>query len=198
MDLETLKQLKRLVKSLDKDEVKRVIIAAESGEKTGYATVDRPWEQFYHNIDKNKMFLNTTPYQGLVSSNSEYLSEEAIEYFGANITFGSLLKNIDEVAKSFEEYGVKKGDFVTICSTTTPEVVYAFYALSKIGAIANVMSPFYSPEELLARIDECESNVIIMVDKFLPKFKNSLNNQKSKKVIVLPMMNSSVPLKKAK
>ena len=31
-----------------------------------------------------------------------------------------------------------------------------------------------------------------MVDKFLPKFKNELNNQKDKEIVVLPMMNSSI------
>ena len=87
---------------------------------------------------------------------------------------------------------MKKGDFVTICSTTTPEVVYAFYAISKIGAIANVMSPFYSSDELLARINECESKLIIMVDKFIPKFRDAFIKETDKKVVVLPLMNSSI------
>lgn len=192
MDKEQLKSLKRLMQTLPETEAQRVAKALEKGEKTGYATIDRPWEQFYSGIKKNNIFLDTTPYQGLVIGNKDYPDEKAIEYFGANITFGELLKNIDIVAKSLEEYGVKKGDFVTICSTTTPEVIYIFYALSKIGAVANVISPFYSPEELMSRINECESKVVIMVDKFLPKFKNKLNKEKNKNVIVLPMMNSSL------
>ena len=192
MDKEQLKSLKRLMQTLPETEAQRVAKALEKGEKTGYATIDRPWEQFYSGIKKNNIFLDTTPYQGLVIGNKDYPDEKAIEYFGANITFGELLKNIDIVAKSLEEYGVKKGDFVTICSTTTPEVIYIFYALSKIGAVANVISPFYSPEELMSRINECESKVVIMVDNFLPKFKNKLNKEKNKNVIVLPMMNSSL------
>lgn len=189
---EKLKALKRLIQTLPEEEAKKVKIAFENGEKTGYGTIDRPWDDFYNKNDNKTLFLDTTPYQGLVKGNKDYPNEKAIEYFGANISFGELLKNIDIVAKSLEEYGVKKGDFVTICSTTTPEVVYTFYALSKIGAIANVISPFYSPEELMARINECGSNVVIMVDKFLPKFKNELNKEKNKNIIVLPMMNSSL------
>ena len=192
MDKEQLKSLKRLMQTLPETEAQRVAKALEKGEKTGYATIDRPWEQFYSGIKKNNIFLDTTPYQGLVIGNKDYPDEKAIEYFGANITFGELLKNIDIVAKSLEEYGVKKGDFVTICSTTTPEVICIFYALSKIGAVANVISPFYSPEELMSRINECESKVVIMVDNFLPKFKNKLNKEKNKNIIVLPMMNSSL------
>ncbi len=192
MEKEKLKSLKRLIQTLSDEETREVLKKYESGEKTGYATVDRPWEAFYDDGRKNELFLNTTPYQGLVIGNKNYISEDALEYFGSNITFGELLKNIDIVAKALEEYGVKKGDFVTICSTTTPEVIYVFYALSKIGAVANVISPFYTPEELMARVNDSDSQVIIMVDKFFPKFKETLNKEKNKKIVVLPMMNSSL------
>ena len=162
---------------------------------TGYPSIDKPWAQFYKDVEKENMFLNTTPYQGLVKSNSDYPDEIAVEYFGAKITFGELIKNTDLVAKSLAAYGVKKGDYVTICSTTTPEVIYAFYAISKIGAVANVISPFYTPEELMARIDECKSKLIIMVDKFLPKFKavqkifcTALNFGKNLSTIIISLL----------
>lgn len=192
MEKEKLKNLKRLLENLSDIEAKRVVQLFENGQKTGYATIDKPWDKFYENIDKNSLFLNTTPYQGLVLNNINYPDEIALEYFGVKITFGELIKNIDKTAKSLEEYGVKKGDFVTICSTTTPEVVYAFYAVSKLGAIANVISPFYEPEDFMNRINECESNIIIMVDKFMPKFKDVLNKNKKVNVVVLPMMSSSL------
>ena len=160
--------------------------------QTGYATLDRPWERFYEGIEQKTLFLNTTPYIGLVENNKGYPDEIAIEYFGAKITFGNLIKSIDKVAKSLVENGVKKGDFVTICSTTTPEVIYAFYAISKIGAVANVMSPFCSSDELMARINECDSKLVIMADKFFPKFREAFINETDKKVIVLPLMNSSM------
>lgn len=160
--------------------------------RTGYPSIDRPWEQFYRNIEQNTLFLNTTPYIGLVQNNKDYPNEIAIEYFGTRITFGQLIKNIDNTANALVNFGAKTGDYVTICSTTTPEVIYAFYAISKIGAVANVISPFYSPEDFIDRVDECESNIVIMVDAFMPKFKNVLSSGKDKKIIVMPMMNSSL------
>lgn len=164
------------------------------GEKklTGYASIDRPWDYFYKGIQKRNIFSNTTPYQGLIKNNSSHPKEIALEYFGTKISFGKLIKNADRVARSLEFYGVKKGDYVTICSTTTPEVIYTFYAISKIGAVANVISPFYTPDELMERINECNSKLIIMVDKFLFKFKKLFDKDVEKNVIVLPMMNSSV------
>ncbi len=192
MEKEKLRNLKRVLSTLSQEEAEKVVNLFESGQKTGYATIDKPWDEFYESIDKNNIFLNTTPYQGLILNNEQFPNEIALEYFGAKITFGELIKNIDAVAKSLEEYDVKKGDFVTICSTTTPEVVYAFYAVSKLGAVANVISPFYEPEDFMNRINECESNIIIMVDKFMPKFKDVLNKNKMSNVIILPMMNSSI------
>ena len=164
---------------------------AENKNLTGYPSVDRPWAQFYSNIEKSNIFLNTTPYQGLVKNNRQYPQDIAIEYFGSQISFAQLFRHVDDTAKALKEYGVERGDFVTICATTTPEVIYLFYAISKIGAIANVISPFYTPEELLGRIDECESSIIVIVDQFLPKFKDILEQEKNKSSIILPIMNSS-------
>lgn len=192
MDKEKLKSLKRIISTLPEEEAKKVVDLYESGQKTGYATLDMPWEEFYDKKGKFDNFVNTTPYQGLIFSNNGFDNEIALEYFGSKISFGELIKNINLVAKSLEEYGIKKGDFVTICSTTTPEVVYLFYAISKIGAIANVISPFYSSDELISRINECDSKLIIIVDTFFPKFKNILNNEKKKNIVVLPMMNSTL------
>lgn len=159
---------------------------------TGYATIDKPWERFYEGIEQTGRFLDTTPYIGLIQNNEDYPDEIAIEYFGARISFGELIRNIDCVAMALVEYGIKKGDFVTICSTTTPEVIYLFYAISKIGAVANVMSPFYTADELLSRINECNSKLVIMVDKFISKFRQTICKAKDIQVVVLPLMNSSL------
>ena len=163
----------------------------EEKKLTGYPSIDKPWEKYYKDIEKRDLFLGTTPYQGLLKNNSDYPHEIAIEYFGARISFSSLIRRIDDTAKALKEYHVERGDFVTICATTAPEVIYLFYAISKIGAIANVISPFYSPEELIARINECESRLIVIVDQFLPKFESEFEKSKGKTIVVLPMMNSS-------
>ncbi len=199
MKKEDLIKLKNRIMSYDKlseEEKNRVIEEIKSGKEygfgTGYATIDRPWEKFYEGIIRQDSFNNVTSYEGFVKANKDYPKEEAIEYFGTKVSFGELIDGIDKIAKSLEEYGVKKGDFVTVCSTATPEIVCVFYALSKIGAVINAISPFYTPEELLGRVNECESKLIIIADKFFPKFKDALNKEKNKNVVILPLMNSSI------
>lgn len=159
--------------------------------KTGYPSIDKPWNQFYEGVERKDLFLNTTPYIGLIKNNKNHLTETAIEYFGAKISYGKLFENINRVAKSLEKLGVKNGDFVTICSTTTPEVIYTFYALSKIGAAANIISPFFPEKDFLMRIDECKSKVIIFADRFFPKYREIFSEHPDKKVVILPLMNST-------
>ena len=50
---EKLQSLKRLIPTLSEEEAKVVVELFNNGEKTGYATVDRPWDNFYENIKKN-------------------------------------------------------------------------------------------------------------------------------------------------
>ena len=53
MEKEKLQNLKRIIANLSDIEAKRVVELYENGQKTGYATIDEPWDEFYKNIDKN-------------------------------------------------------------------------------------------------------------------------------------------------
>ena len=72
----------------------------------------------------------------------------AINYFKRKMTFRTFFKQIDECASAFKSTGIREGDVVAICMANTPEAVIAFYALNKIGAIANMLHPLSSEEEI--------------------------------------------------
>ena len=66
-----------------------------------------------------------------------------------------------------------------------------FYALAKIGAIANLMPPYFEPKQMSDRINDCESQTLIVMDSFYPTIKNSIKESSIDKVIVIPTLNSS-------
>ena len=162
------------------------------GELTGYPSIDKPWLKYY-NLPKNEINLPTrTIYEELYLNNVNYGNNLAIEFFGSKINYEKLINNIDNTAKALEEYGVKKGSFVTICAAGVPETVYSFYALSKLGAIANFISPHFDKEQLIKRIEECESDVLIVMDTFYDVIKDSIKKSRIKSIIILPTLNSSL------
>lgn len=161
-------------------------------ELTGYPSIDKPWEQNYVNNNSDGSNVSKTVYQMILDNNKEYLDGNAIQFFDRSIDYSALFKKISSVSKSLEEYGVKKGDFVTVCLTTIPETAFCFYAISKIGAIANMISPFFNHDDLIKRIAECESDTLIIMDKFYDIFKETIRKSRIKNVIVVPTMTSSL------
>ena len=162
------------------------------GPSTGFATIDKPWLKYFK-MDKFYDIHNTkTIYQDILDNNKDNLDSIAIIYFGTKITYKELFENIDKTAKSLVDYGVKKGDFVTVCSAGIPETVYTIYALAKIGAVANMMAPYFDKKQMTERINDCNSKLLIVMDKFYPVIKNAIEESSIEKTVVIPTLNSSV------
>lgn len=159
--------------------------------KTGYPSLDRPWEAYYNKEELKKIRIKRTVYQEVYENNKNFMSDLALEFFGSKINYTQFFQKVNSTAKAFEEYGIKKGDFVTICAAGIPETVYSFYALSKIGAIANMIAPYFDKNDLVERINDCSSDVLIVMDTFYDEIKDSIKKSRIKNVIVLPTLNSS-------
>ena len=97
---------------------------------TGFASQDKPWLKYYTDEQISEIAPKMTVYECMHANNKDHLDDIAFEYYGNKITYRKLFSNIDKAQKSFEEMGVKKGDIVTICSITTPEITKSFWIIS--------------------------------------------------------------------
>lgn len=138
----------------------------------GYASIDKPWLRYYPQYLIDKELPKATIYDYILKSNNYYPKRVALNYFNNKITYAEMFEQIDNVARSFLELGVKKGDIVSISMPTIPEFVYIFYALSKIGAIANMIDPRKSSEEFEEYINLVDSKVLVVVNIALEKVKD--------------------------
>ncbi|MCH5155679.1 MAG: acyl--CoA ligase [Clostridiales bacterium] len=64
----------------------------------------------------------------------------ALLYMGKTFSYERLFKEIDIAAAKLATL-VKAGDVVTVCMPNTPECVFVFYALNRIGAIVHMVHP---------------------------------------------------------
>ncbi|MEX2298808.1 MAG: acetate--CoA ligase [Dongiaceae bacterium] len=81
------------------------------------------------------------------------------------ITYRELYDQVSRLANVLRERGVKKGDRVTIYMPMIPEAAYAMLACARIGAIHSVVFGGFSPDSLMGRIQDCESNCVITADE---------------------------------
>lgn len=197
MNKEDLLKLKKKILELSEEDKKErdkylrdIAMDKILGPQIGYPEIDKPWLQYY-DLDNYKDSIKMTVYESLVYYNHNYLNDIAIEYFGAKISYRKLFNTINSLAKSFKYNGVKKGDFVTICCPGIPETVYSFYALSKLGAVANMIAPYFDKKEFVDRIYDCKSNLLIVMDSFYDDIKDAVNKSNIEKVVIVPTLNSS-------
>ena len=97
-----------------------------------------PWEKYYTKDELKIKVPDISLYQAIEESAKRNPYNIAIEYMGKNINYKQFLQLIDRCARSFLEIGIKEGDVVTICMPNTPETLISFYAINKIGAIADM------------------------------------------------------------
>ena len=128
-----------------------------------------PWFKAHTAEEKVAELPTGTVYDYLYQNNKNYLEHNALIYFDKKITYRELFDNIEKAAKALKEMGVKKGDIVTFCTITTPEFVYLFYALARIGAVVNMIDPRTSVEGIKNYIKETKSEYVISLDNFIPK-----------------------------
>jgi acetyl-CoA synthetase len=83
------------------------------------------------------------------------------------ITYKEAHEQVCRLANVMKKHGVKKGDRVTIYLPMIPEAAFAILACARIGAIHSVVFGGFSPDSLVGRIQDCDSNFVITADEGL-------------------------------
>jgi acetyl-CoA synthetase len=84
-----------------------------------------------------------------------------------HITFKEAHEQVCRLANVMKKHGVKKGDRVTVYLPMIPEAAYALLACARIGAVHSVVFGGFSPDSLIGRIKDCDSNFVITADEGL-------------------------------
>ena len=157
----------------------------EEKKLTGYPSIDKPWLKYYSEEAINSKVPECTMYEYICNNNKEHLEDIALIYFGRKISYKSLIATIDQTAAAFAALGIKRGDIVTIQALTIPQVVYTIYALSKLGAVANLIYANSNAKAAKASVEETDSQVLVIMEPIYQALKVGLANAKLKKIIVM-------------
>lgn len=154
MNKEDLMILEEKISKLSEEEKKlrdlylRQLASGEMlGPNTGYPNIDKPWLQWYDserillkpNIDTNifDYFMETAPEDICI-----------LEYYGNYYNKYNISKKVEKYCKKFASMGIKENDTVSLLMLDVPEVLFMWMALSRIGAITNLIKFDESPERI--------------------------------------------------
>lgn len=159
----------------------------EEKQMVSYPSIEKPWLKYYSDEAKNAQLPKCTIYEYLLNNNREHYKDTALIYFGRRITYGGLIEKIELVAASFVALGVQKGDIVTIQALSIPQVVYMIYALSKIGAIANLVYVTSTADEVMRNLFETKSKVYVTIDSVYNSFKHEFKKEYVQNIVLLSL-----------
>ncbi len=137
--------------------------------------MDRSWTAHY---DAEMTGLSEIPdmtlYEVLKKTAGAFADKRGITFEGTKITYSELLYEVDSLADAMTDCNIGVGTVVTVCLPNIPQAVIAIYALNKIGAIANMVHPKTPATELKSCMKETGSECLFILDAFLPKNREML------------------------
>ena len=146
---------------------------------------DQPWLSYYNKEDNTIKITDKCIYEYMVSCVGQDTDLIALNYFGYRMSYGEMFDKIDNAAKAFRSIGVKEGDVVTVCLPNTPEALICFYAINKIGAVADMIHPLSGGTEIKYYLQESKSRVLVLVDFAYEKVEEHLDDTLVHKTIMV-------------
>jgi long-chain acyl-CoA synthetase len=128
------------------------------------STEFRPWHKYYTEEQLNITFPEKSLYSILRESVQNYQDHTAITFSDKTTTYRELKTKVDELAGSWKQLGLKKGDRIGLMMANHPDYIISYYAAIALGLIIVQINPNYTPRELLQILEDSQVSSIV-VDK---------------------------------
>ena len=152
--------------------------------------VKTPWYNFYDGVKEYLEYPDFSVYDMLENSMKNRENFISYNYFGTKKTYKEFILQIDQCARALKSLGIKARECVSICMPNTPEAIIAFYAINKIGAVANMIHPLSSEDEIKYFLNISKSKYVIAIDIAFNKINHIAKDTKLKKCIVVSAKDS--------
>ena len=136
-----------------------------SKKMTGYASIDKPWSQFFPaetslepNIDR------ISAYDYVYLNNKDYPNDIAFEYYNNKITYKDFFENVEKTYHALKQNGLREGSTIGVMSLSTPETIYLLYAASKLGVRVNMIAKVLSKETIEKIISNVDHDMFFILD----------------------------------
>ena len=124
----------------------------------------------------------------------QFPQDPAYEFYNIKTNYSAFMERILRAAAALVKLGIMKDDRVTLCLPNIPQAVDAFYAVNRIGAVANMIHPLSAEEEITWYLDFAKSPLIITVDMFYEKVRSAASRADHPVRILVVRIEDELPL----
>lgn len=146
----------------------------------------------YYPSEANREYNNKQSlYDYLLEKNKGHFQEIAITFGDLKITYEELHENIDKYARALYKKGIRKGDIIGLCVANSPEAIYLFYAINKLGAVICQLNPMDNAFKIMKDLEVVKPKMIITInDRYSTIKKAKKNADVDIETIVFPAVQS--------
>ncbi|MBQ1767936.1 MAG: acyl--CoA ligase, partial [Oscillospiraceae bacterium] len=160
-------------------------------------TAKTPWIKNLGDMPAHLDYYKGSMFGAVELIAKKYPDNIAFDFMGASTTYKKMLQDIEQCAKALRTIGVREGDAVTIALPNCPQAIQCFYAVNRVGAIANMIHPLSSEKEIEFYLNESESVTVITLDQFYGKIEAIRQNTKVVNVVLASIKDELSPMIKA-
>jgi len=146
---------------------------------------EAPWIKHYGNVPASLEYPEGTLYDVLEDAAKGHDGWVAYEFMGKKVTYSKIISDIGAAAAALRSEGVKKGDRVLLCLPNVPQAVTLFYAVNKIGAVAVMVHPLSSRNEIEFYLNDSNSKIAVTLDRFCSVFEGLERSTVMEKLVVV-------------
>lgn len=139
-------------------------------------------------------YSNDTLYDAFRRTASKYPNKFAYEYMGTKTRYSQMKSRVSRCANALLALGIRRGDKVTICLPNIPQAVDVFYAVNRIGAIANMVHPLSAENEIAYYLEVSGSVAILALDQFADKVLKAARSVAAVKHIIITGPEDTLPV----
>lgn len=146
---------------------------------------DPVWFSAYDaNVPRQLSYPEEPLYRLLEKISQRYPQHVALDFMGYQVKYGQLWQQVQHIARSLQDLGIKPGDRVAIMLPNTPQQVMAFYGITLAGAVVVNVSPLYVARELALQLQDSGAETLIILDQFYPRYAEIAESVGVKQVFV--------------
>lgn len=128
-----------------------------------------PWLSSYRNVPETLDYPDLSMIDLIEKNAEEHQDVTAYEFMGKKVTYRQFLSEVNQCARALCALGIHENDRVTICMPNTPQAVTMFYAINRMGALANMVHPLSAEGEIEFYLNHSHSTAILVLDAFYSK-----------------------------
>lgn len=102
-------------------------------------------------------------------------------------TFDEFFETILRAEAGLRTLGVRPGEFVTLLSMNTPETIAVFYAIDRVGAVANWVDMKLSPAEVEGYLTRANTRVVLALEVAFRKVYENRGDSPAEYFVSLPL-----------